>query len=160
MIEEENVLTKKCPNCGNLVHEEDFFCLNCGALVKSAETETPSINPPEATLKLSSQPPEKPISSAATAKLAIVKGAREGTEFPLTSAQIAIGRSKTGNDLVLNDPEASRNHAVITVENGIYSIKDLQSTNGTIVNGRQITSRVLVDGDVIEIGDTVLVFHG
>lgn len=71
---------------------------------------------------------------------------------------INIGRDPR-NDLVLFDKKVSRHHAQIRLERGWPVIYDLRSTNGTFVNGQQITQQVLRDGDEIRVGDTRLMFQ-
>ncbi|MEW6364322.1 MAG: FHA domain-containing protein [Acidobacteriota bacterium] len=64
-----------------------------------------------------------------------------------------IGRDQ-GNDLVLPDTSVSRYHATISRASDFsYTIKDLNSTNGTIVNGTQVDSAVLKDGDDVDLGN-------
>jgi len=94
-----------------------------------------------------------------TATLVIRQGPQAGMSFPLTGNQIVIGREE-GTDVALQDPEASRRHALISWQGGQYIAEDLGSTNGTFVNGVQITSpQALNPGDSIGIGQTALVFH-
>jgi hypothetical protein len=62
-------------------------------------------------------------------------------------------------DVVVRDPGASRRHAEIRREDGVFSITDLGSTNGTLVNGRQVQSERLEEGDRIRIGSTVIEFR-
>jgi serine phosphatase RsbU (regulator of sigma subunit)/pSer/pThr/pTyr-binding forkhead associated (FHA) protein len=70
----------------------------------------------------------------------------------------AIGRSKK-NHLVLPDQWLSRHHAEIRRETGIYYIYDLNSRNGTMVNGVRIGARApLHNGDVVTLGDQTLTF--
>jgi len=64
-----------------------------------------------------------------------------------------------GCDLVIDDGKASRRHAKFHVEAGVVEIEDLQSSNGTLLNDKPVTRRVLRDGDRVQIGKTVLVFH-
>jgi hypothetical protein len=79
--------------------------------------------------------------------------------FPLAGNQIVIGREE-GMDIALQDPESSRRHALVSWRGGQFVIEDLGSTNGTFVNGVQITApQVLNPGDSIGIGQTALVFH-
>jgi pSer/pThr/pTyr-binding forkhead associated (FHA) protein len=79
--------------------------------------------------------------------------------FPLSGNQIVIGREE-GMDIALQDPESSRRHALVSWRGGQFVIEDLGSTNGTFVNGVQITApQVLNPGDSIGIGQTALVFH-
>ena len=75
----------------------------------------------------------------------------------LTNKKYSIGRTKE-NDIYLKDTAVSRNHAVIEFNGKDFIIKDLDSTNGTIVNDKKIVNHYLQDGDKIEIGETLMVF--
>lgn len=78
---------------------------------------------------------------------------------PLQRAtRLSIGRS--GDGIVLGSPLVSRRHAELVREGEQHRIRDLGSTNGTLVNGRRIRERVLVSGDVIRIGAFRLVYDG
>jgi hypothetical protein len=93
------------------------------------------------------------------ATLVVRQGPQAGMSYPLSGNQIVIGREE-GMDIALQDPESSRRHALISWRGGQFVIEDLGSTNGTFVNGVQITSpQVLNPGDSIGIGQTALVFH-
>jgi pSer/pThr/pTyr-binding forkhead associated (FHA) protein len=94
-----------------------------------------------------------------TATLVVRQGPQAGMSFPLSGNQIVIGREE-GMDIALQDPESSRRHALISWRGGQFVIEDLGSTNGSFVNGVQITApQVLNPGDSIGIGQTALVFH-
>ena len=85
--------------------------------------------------------------------------AREGSvkrEVPLTADPITVGRDPR-NDIVLDDRRVSRRHAEVRLRLGRYTLYDLQSTNGTFVNGRRIAEMVLSDEDRITIGGAELV---
>lgn len=93
------------------------------------------------------------------ATLVVRQGPQAGMSYPLSGNQIVIGREE-GMDIALQDPESSRRHALVSWRGGQFVIEDLGSTNGTFVNGIQITApQVLNPGDSIGIGQTVLVFH-
>jgi pSer/pThr/pTyr-binding forkhead associated (FHA) protein len=62
-------------------------------------------------------------------------------------------------DLVIDDGKASRRHARILVEAGVVEIEDLGSSNGTLLNGKPVTRRVLRSGDEVQIGKTVITFR-
>jgi len=62
-----------------------------------------------------------------------------------------MGRLET-NDIPIQDKKASREHAKIYKQGDQYAIVDLNSSNGTFVNGDKITKRILKPGDVIEVG--------
>ena len=76
----------------------------------------------------------------------------------LGEKDVTIGRSLEV-DLVLDDEKASRMHCVVRNEDGTWYIKDLQSKNGTFVNGLRVESKALSHGDRIRIGSTVAVFE-
>ena len=85
--------------------------------------------------------------------------AREGTverEVRLSAEPITVGRDPK-NDIVLDDRRVSRRHAEVRLRLGRYTLYDLQSTNGTFVNGRRIAEMVLSDEDRIAIGGAELV---
>lgn len=94
------------------------------------------------------------------ASLVIRQGPQAGMSFPMVGNQVILGREE-GMDIVLQDPEASRRHTRISWQAGHFIVEDLGSTNGTFVNGVQITSpKILSPGDSIGIGQTALVFQG
>ncbi len=86
---------------------------------------------------------------------------RERGRIPYTvdvSGELTIGR-EAGNDLVVADDQASRRHARLVIDAaGACSVVDLGSTHGTLVNGARAESARLRDGDVIQIGNVLLVF--
>ncbi|OUO90619.1 hypothetical protein B5F40_06615 [Gordonibacter sp. An230] len=78
--------------------------------------------------------------------------------YDLAAARVLIGR-ESRNDVAVRDMNASRTHAELRRDpSGVWVLSDLGSTNGTFVNGRQITTQPLSDGDRITIGVTNLVF--
>lgn len=81
----------------------------------------------------------------------------DGAEFPLNSAPVTVGRGGQ-NDLVLTGDEfASARHARIEVRGDGAWVQDLESTNGTFVNGARVTTaRLLAPGDIVRIGQTDL----
>jgi pSer/pThr/pTyr-binding forkhead associated (FHA) protein len=87
--------------------------------------------------------------------LVICNGGFEGMVYELASDETIIGRNPTTH-ITLLDENISREHAVVFVdrERGAFSIEDLQSTNGTKVNGKRIRSVDLNPEDEIEIGRT------
>ena len=89
------------------------------------------------------------------AKLVIRNGGFDGMEFALEAEETLIGRNPT-TDVTLLDENISREHALILfdAESGAYTIEDLQSTNGTKVNGKGVRSHALQPGDEIQVGHT------
>ncbi|WP_254668954.1 FHA domain-containing protein [Brevibacterium sp. CS2] len=70
-----------------------------------------------------------------------------------------FGRSSSSADIVLDDPGVSRRHFEIAVSGDQATATDLGSTNGTLVDGRRITSLPLSDGITLTAGDTDVVFR-
>ena len=69
---------------------------------------------------------------------------------------VVIGRSPSC-DIVVDEPFVSANHARLTIQGPALVLEDLESTNGTMVNGRTVTEPVtLRDGDDLQVGDAVL----
>jgi hypothetical protein len=62
-------------------------------------------------------------------------------------------------DVVVNDPKASRRHARLVVEAGVVEIEDMNSSNGTLLNGKSVDRRLIRDGDEVRIGKTVIVYR-
>ncbi|HJZ89031.1 MAG TPA: FHA domain-containing protein [Polyangia bacterium] len=90
-------------------------------------------------------------------KLVIIGGNDRGHEFALDRPQLTIGRG-TDNDIILADIAVSRSHVVILMDGTRSTMRDLNSGNGTLVNGQRVASCVLRDGDQIELGNTLLRF--
>ena len=86
------------------------------------------------------------------------EGKAAAYDFELKHKVTVIGRG-TDTDVRLTDQSVSRRHAEIRVANGATMLNDLQSTNGTTVNGVAATTRALSDGDEIRLGETVLIYH-
>ncbi len=81
-----------------------------------------------------------------------------GRTFPLTQTNVLIGRA-ANCDIALNDLNVSRTHAEIRRESTTaWSVADLGSTNGTLVNGRHIAQTMLNEGDRITAGTTTFLF--
>ncbi|MCS7468426.1 ATP-binding protein [Stieleria sp. ICT_E10.1] len=94
------------------------------------------------------------------ASLYVVRGRDQGKHFVLDGDVVRIGRD-TQNDVQLLDSEASRLHAEIRIDaSSDCHLVDLQSSNGTQVNGKRIRDQKLLSGDRIEIGSTLLIFTG
>jgi hypothetical protein len=87
----------------------------------------------------------------------------EGGSAPRT-VRIGGGVATIGRlpecDIVVHDAGASRRHAQIREQNGVWTLTDLGSTNGTQLNGQVVQQRALGEGDRITIGTTVLEFRG
>jgi predicted Zn finger-like uncharacterized protein len=88
--------------------------------------------------------------------LAVIQGAATGQIFPITKSRTTIGRS--GNDVNLDDPESSRQHAVIEIYGERAILRDLGSTNGTFVDIDKIEHVEITNQMEFRIGSHVLMF--
>lgn len=93
------------------------------------------------------------------AKLQILNGGFEGMSYELVQEETLIGRNPT-TDITLLDEGISREHAIVLFDEaeGRYAVEDLQSTNGTKVNGKRVRSSPLQNGDELQIGHTIFRF--
>src|SRR5690349_18020121 len=89
--------------------------------------------------------------------LRVLDGADRGKAFVNLRTPVTIGREE-GNTIQLNDERVSRFHVKIQEDLEKIVITDLESTNGTKVNGEEIQLRILRYGDVVGIGRTTLVY--
>lgn len=93
------------------------------------------------------------------ASLMVRQGAGVGTSYSISGDEVILGREE-GVGISIRDPEVSRRHARISWQSGNYFVEDVGSTNGTFLNGVQITgAQPLRSGDAISIGQTSLVFQ-
>lgn len=84
----------------------------------------------------------------------ISKSLRQGSVIPI-DREITIGRREE-NSVVIQEAYVSGHHAKVYSQNGRYVLQDLQSTNGTLLNGEKIQSRVYINiGDEVQIGTTI-----
>lgn len=77
--------------------------------------------------------------------------------YPLTLPVVNIGR-RLDNQLIIDDPRVSRNHAQLRTIKGRFVVFDLNSTGGTFVNGQRTSQSVLYPGDVISLAGVALIF--
>ena len=87
--------------------------------------------------------------------LVMSQGPQPGQTFMLDRDWLTLGRDPS-NEIVIGDPQISRQHARVTRQGKLIVIEDLGSTNGTFVNGMRLTGpHVMANGDVIGLGDAV-----
>ena len=115
---------------------------------------------PSSTRPCSYQEPAVPAAAAAAPRASSARGVLRGRQgdYQLTEAVTVIGRSRRC-DIVLTDPNVSRQHAEIRKQDDGFMLLDLGSTNGTRVNRRDVKQVVLQHGDRIELGTTELLFE-
>jgi EmrB/QacA subfamily drug resistance transporter len=105
--------------------------------------------------------PESLAQRAAAAKsgpqLEVLEGPAAGTRIPIGEAPLVLGRGETGAGTLGDDAQLSRRHASVSRRDGGLLIEDLGSTNGTLVNGEEISEPTAVQhGDKVEAGSSVL----
>lgn len=136
-----------------------------------AAVTPPVVGPPAAPPQ--SAPPPAPSPEIATSATMLYSAATSSSEqppaaavwlelgatrIPVTGTEVEIGRSQ-GCAVHVDDPNVSRRHARLVNEEGLWWIVDLDSTNGTGVNGRRVRRARVGDGDRITAGSTELVFR-
>ncbi len=133
-----------------------------GGAAPAEEGAEPPAGTPEALEATNEAPGDEPYSGDATVFIQwpkLVGQAEDGStvEYPVAGSRTTLGRDPE-NDIALSGKKVSKKHAeIVLVEDG-YEIRDLESTAGTLVNGVQITSWKLSNGDSVQLGDVVLVF--
>jgi transcriptional regulator with GAF, ATPase, and Fis domain len=90
-------------------------------------------------------------------RLLIISGSPTGTVRPLIDGHLSIGRDES-NQLGLSDTAVSRRHCTIQQVGEQYEVVDLDSRNGTFVNGIPVRRKVVEHGDTIRVGKSELVF--
>ena len=90
-------------------------------------------------------------------RLVAVTGVMSGEILPLGGLEVTFGRDAS-NTICIPDAALSRHHCAFTRENGAWVVRDLKSSNGTFVNGIQISTHPLTDGDQIKVGGSVFLF--
>jgi two-component system, cell cycle response regulator len=121
------------------------------------ETDSPTQVGPDAKASSFANADRRPV-------LVALAGELLATPIPLEQTEVTLGRALEAHVRV-NDAKASRLHAAITTENDpdsgetVFKIRDLNSTNGTLVNGRTITEATLRHGDKILIGAQLFRFE-
>ena len=100
-------------------------------------------------------PAEPGLPEGKRLSLAVISGPDSGSLYRIEKPRVTIGRSNA--DLTLNDTEASRVHAAIEIRDATIVVRDLGSTNGTLVDGQKIADAVeLQDKSEFQVGATTL----
>jgi predicted Zn finger-like uncharacterized protein len=157
----------RCPHCGReqavddkeigLGEKVEISCRDCGESVAAA-------NPRLATLRVettrSSFPPEsveysqegRPLVLPQDKKISlkVLEGNEAGTVFAVAKPRITIGRSNV--DIVIRDRVVSRRHCALEVSEDSVLLRDLGSTNGTIVGSQLVQTAILTSGSTFRIG--------
>lgn len=138
-----------------------------GSLRPAASGAWPTVGQGVGSLPPMTSPPRAPSASLGPPPPPTVGGTRPragghavtlwltygGARFPVDKDRFIIGRVKAQSDLVIKDPNVSRQHAAIERRGGDFVIQDLGSTNGVVVRGQRIERHAIRDGDAISICD-------
>ncbi len=99
------------------------------------------------------QPQVAPIAS-----LLVRSGSQKGRRLPVKVAEVSIGRAEY-NDIVIADPSVSTSHAKLQRREDIWTLSDLESTNGTFVEGERLSGEVaLSPGTTVRFGEVAVLF--
>jgi hypothetical protein len=134
---------RRCVECDAVLPSDADYCDQCGAKARGEDEERETVVF-KGTLEVVSGPDVKP-----------------GDVHVLTEPRHKIGHQRDllgKGGICLPDKTVSREHALLSWRDGAYSLQDLDSTMGTLVNGAPITKHVLEDGDEIRVGATTLRF--
>jgi pSer/pThr/pTyr-binding forkhead associated (FHA) protein len=147
-----------CRRCAEILNANANFCWSCGApqmTTNAPETiavpvvRAPQVNHPEAS---------RASNAAHGDELVIATGVKAGERIALVNDVTTVGRDEAA-DLLLDDVSVSRRHAVFTrTASGRITLRDLNSLNGTYVNGVRVEEVGLHSADEVQIGKFKLVF--
>ena len=147
-----------CRRCGEILNANANFCWSCGAAQHDATSpETIAIPVISAVEELHPDANQQP-SGTHRDELVIASGAQAGSRFTLVNEVTTVGRHE-GSDIMLDDVSVSRHHAIFTrTASGRITLRDLNSLNGTYVNGVRVEETALHSADEVQIGKFKLVF--
>ncbi|MBD3337039.1 MAG: FHA domain-containing protein [Candidatus Eisenbacteria bacterium] len=164
MADDMGKTKKMCPN-GHVMDPAWEVCPYCPSdragsselakTVRVEDAEAQAQTPPVESRKteiLRTQP-----SINAVAWLVATKGPAVGTIHTIRSEKATLGAA-SDSDVRIDEPHVSDQHASMRFQNGGFALTDLDSTNGTFVNGKKIAKKVLADGDQIKLGSSEWVF--
>jgi transcriptional regulator with GAF, ATPase, and Fis domain len=90
-------------------------------------------------------------------RLLVLSGPLKDSTIPLPEGEITIGR-EASNGIAVADPSVSRRHCAVLGQDGKFQVRDLDSRNGTLVNGAGVQEHCLQHGDEIAAGDSSFLF--
>ncbi len=170
----------RCSKCGGAIEIENPLLGSATLPASEPVPEPPEPAPPEPeptrdVLQTRETPVQPPDTGSATLagidaqragllhlpkdkrfSLAVIQGAATGQIFPVQKTRTIIGRS--GADINLDDPEASRQHAALEIVGEIAVLRDLGSTNGTWIDLERVDQQQLSNQQEFRIGSHVLMF--
>lgn len=171
-------MTIPCSDCRAQNRDGARFCARCGKTLTPGASlppppapappqpgpwqATPVAVPRHTIVKEELKSPGTVLHSQANAVpvlgwLVILRGRRRGRDYRIDKDVSVLGRDGTC-DFVVEDDTVSRQHVRIRNDSGKFVLFDLGSGNGTHLNGEQIQRAELQDGDVIKVGDSLILF--
>ncbi len=90
-------------------------------------------------------------------RLLVLSGPLKDSTIPLSEAEVTVGR-EASNGIAVSDPSVSRKHCHIAAQDGRFLVRDLESRNGTLINGTPVEQHWLEHGDTISAGDSSFLF--
>jgi hypothetical protein len=149
-----------CRRCGEILNANANFCWSCGAPQHdSSSPETVAVPVVSANERLDPHASVEPASRRQDV-LVIAAGPLAGDRFELNQDTTTVGRHED-SDVFLDDVSVSRHHGLFTkTASGRVTVRDLNSLNGTYVNGVRVEETVLHSGDEVQVGKFKLIFWG
>lgn len=147
-----------CARCGSDIPEAgrgEVTCPRCGAPQPNPAWTRPYEQAAIPTLQSRSSD-QGSLAPGKKYALVILNGEEPGRVIPIAKPRVVIGRADC--DVVLSDPQLSRQHALIAINGTSARLEDLGSTNGTFVDEKRIENAELVDRSEFRIGSHELVF--
>ena len=141
----------QCPECGAEVTPHDAECPVCGTRIEGATASFEAVREPSAPAYVAD------VGVSDVPVLVVRKGVEVGERFYLEQSAVTIGRDPE-SDIFLNDVTVSRTHAVIHIVDGVVTIADAGSLNGTYVNNEVVDEARLASGDSVQVGRFQMVF--
>ena len=147
-----------CRRCGEILNANANFCWSCGARQhESNSPETVAVPVISAPDSLTPSTLTGPV-GAHRDELVVASGPQAGSRFDLVHETTSVGRHES-SDVMLDDVSVSRHHAVFTrTASGRITLRDLNSLNGTYVNGARVEETTLHSADEVQVGKFKLVF--
>jgi serine/threonine protein kinase len=154
----------ECPNCGFRMPKGSLFCDGCGARISEQQEEIQLMHSQAS--DADTQVLDDSSHLVAKGVLAILIGERRLAYYVMNYNRITIGRSQH-NDIILDHPTVSRQHALLDYdkpeeeeeeEEGTFTLYDLASANGILVNEEPCIKQQLEHNDIIALGKVVLTF--
>ncbi len=146
-----------CRRCGEVLNANASFCWSCGAAQHASSSPETVALPVVSSDALVPGAVDGPMGDHGDL-LVVASGAASGTRLTLDKETVSVGRHEN-SDLLLDDVSVSRHHAIITrTASGRITLRDLNSLNGTYVNGVRVDETTLHSADEVQIGKFKLVF--